>query len=107
MQNKYVKRADKLFFKSFELQKLPIIVHELNLDLGIDYIISLGKEFQKDARNLNGPIIDIKKDTKIKINSYIGNNKNENGHDMNIYYLMIKTAIQILLRYYNKDGTLR
>lgn len=107
MKNKYVKLADKLFFKSFEEQKLPIIVHELNLDLGIDYIIGLGKQFQKDAKNLNGPIIDIKKDTKVKIDSYIGNNKNENGQDMHIYYLMIKTAIQILLRYYNEDGTTR
>lgn len=96
------------FFKSFEKIKYPIAIHQLSLDLEVDYIIGLGKQFQKRTKKLTCELYDMSSNTKNKINEYLSNNSNnDNGKDMLIFYLMMKTAIQILLRYYNEDGTMK
>ncbi|MNT99827.1 hypothetical protein D3C72_2427780 [compost metagenome] len=74
----------------------------------VDYIVGIGKQFQKGTNKLTCKLCDMRLSTKNKINEYILNNRNnDNGKDMMIFYLMMKTAMHILLRYYNEDGTIK
>ena len=101
-------RADIMFFKSFEERKYPLAIHKLNLDMEVDYIIGLGKQFESGSKKLTCEIYDMSLNIKNKINEYISDNSNNyDGKDMLIFYLMMKIAIQILLKYYNEDGTMK
>jgi len=45
------------------------------------------------------------KEEMTKIEEYIKNNKTENGQEASVFYFMTKTALLILKRHYNEDGS--
>lgn len=103
--NKIILKADKLFIESYITQKYPPCTHDLNLDMTFDYYGGLCTQFLNNKKVLSHKVIDMVAEEKEKIEEYIKNNNNENGHDTLIFYLMTKTAVLILQRHYNDDGT--
>ena len=100
---KEISKADKLFMKSYLKQKYPSYTH--TFDIIFDYYIGLCSQFLGKRKNLGHQVLEIEKEDIQKIDKYIKDNNNEDGKDMLIFYLMTKTAILILHKYYNEDGS--
>lgn len=98
-------KADKLFIESYIAQKYPPCTHALNLDMTFDYLGGLCTQFLKRKKQLSNKIVRLDEDEIKRINQYIERNNNENGSTTLIFYLMTKTAILILQRHYNEDGS--
>lgn len=103
--NKLILKADKLFIESYIAQKYPPCTHDLELNMTFDYLGGLCTQFLSKTRQLSHKIIGFDHNEIKKIDEYIKNNDNEDGQDTLIFYLMTKTAILILKRHYNEDGT--
>jgi hypothetical protein len=101
---KYIIKSDVQFSKSFLNQKYPYFTHEENLDSCFDYYSGLVSCFAKNVKNLKNDILELSTEVKNTFDKYINENKKETENIL-IYYLMLQTAILILNRHYNNDGT--
>lgn len=103
-----MEKSEKQFIKSFLETKYPEDTHNLKLDVCFDYYNALCYQLISNERKLTEEILNIEEELEHKILNYIEENKQNNyGLNMSIYYLMIKIVINILNKYYKKDGTIK